>query len=167
MKMPARMDSGWTHQGLASKWGRRSRAGALRCKQGVLNGHAEAREILCCVEPLCRKIPRLRCIDNGILILAWILRLCPCGSAVGQSRFRRSESTALSPKIADAPTCFDADSLRFVLPFSGKQNAPKSYKKALISKKSRLFWWGRVDLPLRGINFESKSKHQHPPKGGC
>ena len=98
---------------------------------------------------------------------AWILKLCPCGSAVGQSRFRRPEGSAQSPNTAYAPTCFDADSLRFVLPFSGKRNAPKSYKKALISKKSRLFWWGRVDLPLRGIYFESGSKHGHPPKGGC
>ena len=78
----------------------------------------------------------------------WILTFFPCGSAVGQSRFRRSESTALSPKIADAPTCFDADSLRFVLPFSGKRNAPKSYKKALISKKSRLFCINRLKLLL-------------------
>ena len=33
--MPARMDSGWTHQGLGGKWGRCSGAGAFRCKQGI------------------------------------------------------------------------------------------------------------------------------------
>ena len=76
---------------------------------------------------------------------AWILSFFWCGSAVGQSRFRRPEGSAQSPKTAYAPTCFDADFPRFLHPFPGKQNAPKSYKKALISKKSRLFWWGRVD----------------------
>ena len=76
---------------------------------------------------------------------AWILNYFPCGSAVGQSRFWRLENSAQSTKTAYVPTCFDADSLRFARPFSGKRNTLKSYKKALISKKSRLFWWGRVD----------------------
>ena len=76
---------------------------------------------------------------------AFILSFFWCGSEVGQSSFRRSERSTTKPKPAGMYIRFDADFPRFLHPFPGKQNAPKSYKKALISKKSRLFWWGRVD----------------------
>ena len=76
---------------------------------------------------------------------AWILSFSWCGSEVGQSSFRGAERSTTEPKPAGMHIRLGTASLRSAHPFPGKQNAPKSYKKALISKKSRLFWWGRVD----------------------